>query len=167
MKVRKTLKQAKYFFLYCLSIGVLVFLPMSVVAGEDTRGKLHIKTDRITKGQTENTNLRETELERIFPTLFREETKEEIAEIELEKERKMKELEQSIFFIDKETTTTALDVKDSLFSEEYTAVAASGDQIMEESSSSSVLSNTLMVVFTGIGILLFVGLYAAMRSWFD
>lgn len=166
MKVQK-MKLAKYFILHCLCLGVLVFIPMSVVANEDTRGNLQIKTDRIMKGQNENTNLRETELEKVFPTLFMEETKEEIAEIELERERKMKGLEQSIFFIDKETATTTQDVRDSLFSEEYTAVAASKDRVTEESSSSSSLSNTLMAVFIGIGILLFVGLYAAMRSLFD
>lgn len=165
MKVQKRL--AKSIVLFCISLLVLVSLPILAVADEQKSGNMQIKTDRIMKGQNENTDFRETELERVFPTLFTDETKETIVEKDLENERMVEDLGQSIFFIDREVTSTVEDVKDDLFSEEYTAVASSGNHVQEEASSGGGLSNTLMVVFAGMGILLFGGLYVAMRSLLD
>lgn len=165
MKVQKRL--AKSIVLLCISLLALVSLPVSAVAEEDKRGNMQIKTDRIMKSQDENTDLRETELEKVFPTLFTEETKETIVEKDFENERAIEELEQSVFFIDSAANSTVEDVKDGLFSEEYTVALSSGNHVQEETSSGSGLSNTLLVVFSGIGILLFGGLYVAMRSLLD
>ncbi|WP_405100992.1 type VII secretion protein EssA [Oceanobacillus sp. FSL H7-0719] len=164
MKVQK--KLVKFTVLLYISLLVLVLLPVSAAADEGKSGSLQMKTDRIIKGQNENTDLRQTELERIFPTLFTDETKDAVAEKDLENEKTMKKLEESIFFMDGDKTSTVQNVKEALFSEEYAAGSA-GNQVQEESPSSSGLSKILIVVFAGIGILLFGGLYLAMRSVLD
>lgn len=164
MKVQK--KLVKFTVLLYISLLVLVLLPVSAAADEGKSGSLQMKTDRIIKGQNENTDLRQTELERIFPTLFTDETKEAVAEKNLENEKTMEKLEESIFFMDGDKTSTVQNVKEALFSEEY-AAGSVGNQVQEESPSSSGLSKILIVVFAGIGILLFGGLYLAMRSVLD
>lgn len=165
MKVQKRL--ANFIVLLCISLLVLVCLPVSAMANEEKRGNMQIKTDRIIKGQNQDTNLRETELERVFPELFTDETKEKIVNKENKNERTLDELEQSIFSNDRVANSTVEDVKDVLFTEEYTTVASSRNHVQEESSSGNGLSNTLMVVFSGAGLLLFGGLYVAMRSMLD
>lgn len=165
MKVQK--KLVKFTVLLYISLLVLVLLPVSAAADEGKSGSLQMKTDRIIKGQNENTDLRQTELERIFPKLFTDETKEAVAEKDLENEKTMKKLEESIFFMDGDKTSTVQNVKEALFSEEYIAAGSAGNQVQEESPSSSSLSKILIVVFAGIGILLFGGLYLAMRSVLD
>jgi len=167
MKVQQKQAKSKIILLLCISLLVLVFLPVSAMADTEKRGELQFKIDRIIGGQDNEVELRETELERIFPALFTEDVKTRIEDTELEKQETMEELEESIFFENLEANSTVEDVKDSLFTEEYTAVASGGTQAQEETASNSGLSNTILTVFSCLGILLFGGLYVMMRSMLD
>jgi type VII secretion protein EssA len=167
MKVQQKQAKSKIILLLCISLLILVFLPVSAMADTEKRGELQFKIDRIIGGQDNEVELRETELERIFPALFTEDVKTRIEDTELEKQETMEELEESIFFENLEANSTVEDVKDSLFTEEYTAVASGGTQAQEETTSNSGLSNTILTVFSGLGILLFGGLYVMMRSMLD
>lgn len=165
MRVQK--KLAKSIILLFIGVLVLGLLAVPAAAEEEGRGGLKINPDRIIKGQNENTDLRETELEKVFPELFTDETKETIEETELQQKSKLEELEQSIFSYELEGNTVVQEVKDDLFTAEYTVAQSGGNHIQEDASSGSGASNTLLAVFTGFGIVLFVGLYAAMRTMLD
>jgi type VII secretion protein EssA len=169
MKVQQKQVKSKFILLLCISLLVLVFAPVSAMADTEKRGELQFKIDRIIGGQDGETELRETELERLFPTLFTDEVKTRIEDTEHENQETMEELEESLFFADMEANSTVDEVKDSLFAEDYTAtqVASAGNQAQEEASSSSTLGNTLLAVFSGLGLLLFGGLYFMMRSMLD
>ncbi|WP_164216044.1 type VII secretion protein EssA [Virgibacillus sp. YIM 98842] len=167
MKVQKKLAKFKSILLFIASLLVLVFLPVSAMADTEKRGELQFKVDRIMGGNDEQTELRETELERTFPALFTEDVKAKIEDTERENQESMEELKESIFSANFEANSTVEDVKDSLFTEGYTAVASGGSQAQEETSSNSGLNNILLTVFSGLGLLLFGGLYFMMRSMFD
>lgn len=165
MRVQK--KLAKSLLLLIIALLVLGFWSVPAAADEEERGGLRINTDRIIKGQQEPTELRETELERVFPQLFTDETKEVIKEKELENKSELEQLEESIFFHELEGNTAVQDVKDALFAPEYEVAQTGGNQIQEDPSSGSGVSNTLLAVFTGLGAVLLFGLYAAMRNLVD
>ncbi|GAB3799675.1 type VII secretion protein EssA [Virgibacillus kimchii] len=167
MKVQK--KQAKYkiILFLCMSLLILVCLPVSAMADTEKRGELQFKIDRIIGGNDGETELRETELERSFPDLFSDDVGLIIEEREKENQQMMEELEESIFTADLQANSTVEEVKDALFSEDYTAVASGRGEMQEENTASSSFNNTLLTIFSGLGILLFGGLYFMMRSMFD
>ena len=167
MKVQQKQAKPKFILLLCISLLVLVFTPVSAMADNEKRGELQFKIDRIIEGNDEGTELRETGLERTFPTLFTEDVQMRIEATEQENQERREGLEESIFSADLEANSTEDDVKDALFTEDYTVVASGGSQAQEENSSSSSLNNTILAVFSGLGILLFGGLYVMMRSLLD
>lgn len=164
MKVQVN-KQVKLIWLSIICLLILVIGPVSAWADEDNKGSLKFKVDRI-KGQTEQTDLRQTELERLFPTLFTDETKETIEEVKQENEKELNELKETIFFTNVETNQTVEKVKSALFTEEYTVVASHNNHEEGEDSGTG-MSSTMLAVFSGLGLLLFGGLYFAMRAMLD
>jgi type VII secretion protein EssA len=167
MKVQKKQAKNKMILSLCICLLILVCLPVSAMADTEKRGELQFKIDRIIDGSDEGSELRETELERTFPGLFSDDVGLIIEETEKKNQQTMEELEKSIFTVDLEANSTVDEVKDALFSEDYTVVASGKGEVQEEDNTNSSFSNTILTIFSGLGILLFGGLYFMMRSMFD
>lgn len=147
---------------------LLILLPIGVSAesGSIKDGSLQMQIDRIIKDKDEKNEMRETELERIFPSLFTLETSQEINEKVNAEEDKIEYIEQNLFSEDVEGNVAIQEVKDSLFQSDYESVAASSSNAEEESSSSSS-SNIILMTFAGIAVALCGGLYVLMQRLLD
>lgn len=150
---------------------VSLFLPtFAVQADEESsnteRGRLNMDLDRISGGNRggEQVN-KETELERTFPELFREETKETIVKKQLEQAEWFEEIQQSIFEMESQSDTTVAHVLESLFTDSYTA--PSSDSRINEEEFSEGASNVLL--FSIIGLVTLVGgfVFMMMRQVMD
>ncbi|WP_017796449.1 type VII secretion protein EssA [Oceanobacillus kimchii] len=150
------------------SMILLILLPIGVSAetGSIKDGSLQMQIDRIIKDKDEKNEMRETELERIFPSLFTSETSQEINEKVNAEEDKIEYIEQNLFSEDVEGNVAIQEVKDSLFQSDYESVAASSSNAEEESSSSSS-SNIILMTFAGIAVALCGGLYVLMQRLLD
>ncbi|MCT1576503.1 type VII secretion protein EssA [Oceanobacillus kimchii] len=150
------------------SMILLILLPIGVSAesGSIKDGSLQMQIDRIIKDKDEKNEMRETELERIFPSLFTLETSQEINEKVNAEEDKIEYIEQNLFSEDVEGNVAIQEVKDSLFQSDYESVAASSSNAEEESSSSSS-SNIILMTFAGIAVALCGGLYVLMQRLLD
>lgn len=149
-----------------LVISVLVVWGYQApAASADSDGDLEMKIDRIVEDDKKNTVNQETELEKIFPTLFTEETSKIIAEKKAEQQQSLEELESDLFAKDVQINKTLDSVKDDLFTKDYEEIAASTskpnkDEIAETSQS----SNTWLYVLTGFALLLCGGIYVMMQK---
>lgn len=153
---------------FASSMILLILLPIGVSAdtGSEKDGSMQMQIDRIIKDKDEKNELRETELERLFPGLFTTETSEEINEKVNAEEDKIEDIEQNLFSEDVEGNVAIQEVKDSLFQSDYESVAASSNNAEEESSSSSS-SNIILMTFAGIAVALCGGLYVLMQRLLD
>ncbi|BAC13269.1 hypothetical protein [Oceanobacillus iheyensis HTE831] len=153
---------------FASSMILLILLPIGVSAdtGSEKDGSMQMQIDRIIKDKDEKNELRETELERLFPSLFTTETSEEINEKVNAEEDKIEDIEQNLFSEDVEGNVAIQEVKDSLFQSDYESVAASSGNAEEESTSSSS-SNIILMTFAGIAVALCGGLYVLMQRLLD
>ncbi|MFD1335871.1 type VII secretion protein EssA [Oceanobacillus iheyensis] len=153
---------------FASSMILLILLPIGVSAdtGSEKDGSMQMQIDRIIKDKDEKNELRETELERLFPSLFTTETSEEINEKVNAEEDKIEDIEQNLFSEGVEGNVAIQEVKDSLFQSDYESVAASSNNEEEESSSSSS-SNIILMTFAGIAVALCGGLYVLMQRLLD
>lgn len=134
---------------------------------EHESGGLQIKVDRIIKGDSERTQMNETELEKVFPTLFTEETQVWFTEVKKENEASLERLERSLFTTEIDSNTTALDIKASLFASDYTSSASSSTNQVSLEDSGSGFGNTFLVTLTALALLLCGGLYFMMQKLFE
>ncbi|MRX72687.1 type VII secretion protein EssA [Bacillus lacus] len=104
---------------------IVILLPMSaaLAEGAEERGRLNVKLDRIS-GSKEDQAKRKTELENVFPELFKEETKELIHSTQVKQEEALEDLYQSIFEMESQADATTALVQKSLFTESYAAPTA-------------------------------------------
>lgn len=158
----------KHASIFVLVIGLLVAVSQQASA-EDTSnrsGKLRLKVDRIGESKhVEKQTDKMTELEKMAPDLFTEETQTAIEEKKKEMHTEMTELEQSLFVITPEIDTTMEDMKSTLFASDYTVpkmTVANGDE--PENGSGGIMGNTLFASLVGMVVLLCGGIFAAMRK---
>lgn len=148
---------------------LLVFFPYQILAetAPIAPGSLELKIDRIIKGEERKTINQETELEKVLPNLFTEETKEKLDLVEEEKEKTLEELEESLFRMENVKNVTIQNIKQSLFTDDYTATASSTSNMVEDEENKNGIGNVLLIFFTFIGCLLAGGLYWLLRKSFD
>ncbi|MUK87582.1 type VII secretion protein EssA [Ornithinibacillus sp. L9] len=166
MKVQQKLVKAMLLFSTILLIlGVNIHL-VSAESSSNNRGSLEFKIDRIEKSKETDREISETELEKVFPSLFSEETETTIHDQQTEEEKLLKELEQSLFSMETEPNETLEDVKQTLFTEDYTVTVSQSIQDQEEEKNSG-LGNSVIAVFSGFAFLLCGGVYVMMRKMLD
>ncbi|MEN1967620.1 type VII secretion protein EssA [Lentibacillus sp. N15] len=165
--MKRLLKQISILSL-CLSC-LLLILPFTVSANDsqENKGKLQWKIDRIVEGKKKNTEkTTETELEKKFPELFKEETKKKIDSVKTEDKESIEDLEHSLFTMDPQTDTTIKDVKQSLFTAEYTTPETTDNEDQDEQGN-SWFNNVLLAGLTGIACIVCGGVYIMMRKLTD
>ncbi|MFV8828654.1 type VII secretion protein EssA [Alkalihalobacterium sp. APHAB7] len=141
--------------MFCILI-VSLLLPMSVVLAEsqlstEERGKLNMNLDRISGSKGDQTKTK-TELEKVFPELFRDETRELIDRKQLKQEEWLQDLHQSIFEMESQADATVALVQETLFTESYTAPTT---QSLAQEIPNEDAQNVLL--FSALGFILMVG----------
>ena len=151
-------------FIYCLMFG----LPFHMTAEDSSEnsGKMQLKIDRIGKDETQRYKNVETELEKKFPDLFKQETSATIELKQTDAKDSKKKLQQSLFTMEGEADTTLKDTKKNLFNADYTAPKSSTDDVQEEEGDAG-FSKALYIGLIGIVSVLCVGVYTMMRKLSD
>ncbi|WP_153463036.1 type VII secretion protein EssA [Sediminibacillus terrae] len=165
MKVTK--KLAKHSLLLAVSLLVLFSIAAPAVVAEKN-GSLEMKIDRIKEEQNNSPSNHETELDKVFPDLFADETATVIEKKETENNQSMEELQEELFAMKKEPGTQLHATRDSLFKENYSLTASATTTAEEPEATSeesdSGLGNTVLMALTGAGLLLSGGLYIMMQK---
>lgn len=142
-------------------------MPLSALA-EDTeqkKGSINWKVDRIIeKDSDKEQNHSETELEKRFPELFKEETSEAISSVQENKQKSLDQLEQDLFATDLPKNTTIEDTKEILFAEDYVAPqVASSENPSDNSGGFSIF----FMALTGIAVLMSGGIYVMYQRFVE
>jgi len=112
-----------------------------MVAEESSgKGKMQIKTNLIHGEDDGSLRLYETELDRVFPELFHDETKTKFDTVQADKKSSIKAIQRQIF-TNEFNGPSLYDVKDMLFTEDYTSSLSYEDE--EEVESFDIVSTVL------------------------
>lgn len=154
--------------LLLLLLSIFVLIPNIVFAQDDEaeKGKLKIKADRIIENDDyDNENLVETELEKTFPDLFKEETVEKIETKQTDNIEMTNKLKQQIFHEELPESTAIYEVKSELFTDDYSP-ARMNAQEEEDPEQSSQPSSLFMYgsIATFLGMV-FGGILLVARNW--
>lgn len=162
--MKALLRRASLFTAYFVCF-LMVSVPFHTTAEDspENSGKMQMKIDRIGKDEAQDYKNTETELERKFPHLFKEETSARIRSKQTEEEALVEKLEQSLFTMEGEADKTLEDTKESLFNADYTAPKTSAHDVQQEEG--DVISKALYLGLTGLAAVLCGGIYVMMRKW--
>ncbi|MGY0691175.1 type VII secretion protein EssA [Virgibacillus sp. FSP13] len=152
----------------CL-LCLLLMLPYQASAEDssDNKGELEWKIDRIIQDETgDDRKNTETELEKTFPDLFKEETTSVIQAEQVENEETMDQLETALFTMDSNGNSTINNLEQSLFTSEYTAPKTSSE-VQEEKQDGSWFTNAFVIGLIGLVCAVFGGIYIMMRKLSD
>jgi len=156
-------------FLVLFALCFLLIPVAQVLAEEngENLGEMELKIDRIIEGDSGNRQNTETELEKTFPELFKEETTNTIHKTQGEKSADLEKLKQELFFGNIGEYSLLEETRDSLFASSYTAPKIASDENAEEEPNSPWLNNALIagliaLVFTVLG-----GIFALVRRLSD
>jgi len=149
------------FFLGCFT----VFSTHSFAA--DDMGKMLLKTDRIGQDSTTgNENHKETELEKVAPDLFNEQTRAAINTKQLESEKATANLEQKLFVQPSEPSTSLKDTKNTLFSNNYTVQYAEVST-QDTKEDGGLISNRIIPALIGLVAACCGGTFVMMRKMLE
>lgn len=152
-----------------LSACFLLLMPVMVSAEDqaetnqesknsENSGKMNWKIDRVINRDS-NRNKTETELEKSFPNLFKEETTTAIHQVKEEKQESIDELKSQLFTTKIDSSTTIEATKELLFNADYVAPRTVDTAEEEDTSNSSPLLmislGALACVVSGAVFLLF------------
>lgn len=149
---------------------LLLLIPFSVSAedGPRDKGKMDWKMDRIIQNEPEeDQGHTETELDKSFPELFTEETRDKIQSVQKERNESREELEDALFTMDLESEDTAKDTKESLFTSDYVAPRSSGNHDDESEDGNSWFNMVVIASLIGLGVIMVGGLYVMFRKMSD
>ncbi|MGE6260582.1 type VII secretion protein EssA [Heyndrickxia sporothermodurans] len=152
-------------------IGGLSFYSLQTNAEEglDDTGKIQFKIDRIGQEDTErekleSQNYKETELEKIAPGLFKEQTRAVIETKQKEMNDELKQLEKNLFKTPIKVNTTN-DLKRVLFSDKISIPneehVSLNKHIDEESGGISI---EILITLIGFAMVMCLGIYILMRK---
>lgn len=144
----------------CFLLLMPVLASAEVTDEESTNkgiGQMDWKIDRIIKKDSQQ-NKNETELEKSFPDLFKEETTTIIHQVKEKEQQSFNELKDGLFTTDINASAMIEETKEMLFTADYVAPRTVDTEEEAESSSSSILMVSLAAlacVVSGAVFLLF------------
>ncbi len=148
-----------------------LLLPTFTVMADDEpsspeKGKLNMDLDRISGsnrgGDRTNTV---TELEKEFPELFRDETREIIDTKQTEQEEWLEGLQQSIFEMESQPDATVALVQESLFTDSYMAPTTENREYAGEPNEG--VNNVLLFSIIGFVTMIVGAMFTMMRQVMD
>ena len=152
--------------IFCL----LLVLPANASAEDSPKNKGEIQwdIDRIIQDDPVEERYRtESEMEKIFPELFTDETHKTIQSVEQKNQAKMQEFENSLFLIDVEKDDMIDDTKEALFTSDYVAPKSPSGDHDKPVQESSLFNNLLIAGFIGLGVIVLGGIYMLFRKLAD
>lgn len=158
------LKWISIFIVCFMAMDIVESIEVSAKDSPENKGKMYFETDRIREDDLKNQSDHvETEMEKIFPELLQEETKEIITRKQDEQKKSSNTLKESIFKVSEEDATNATldDVKETLFTSDYTPPKSSKvNEANEEDPHTESVSKGLLSTIAGLVLLLCGGVYA-------
>ncbi len=158
------LKWISIFIVCFMAMDIVESIEVSAKDSPENKGKMYFETDRIREDDLKNQSDHvETEMEKIFPELLQEETKEIITRKQDEQKKSSNTLKESIFKVSEEDATNATldDVKETLFTSDYTPPKSSEvNEANEEDPHTESVSKGLLSTIAGLVLLLCGGVYA-------
>ncbi|WP_040205562.1 type VII secretion protein EssA [Neobacillus jeddahensis] len=136
----------------------------------DHSGKIRVQSERIGQDAIERKSLetqdyKETELEKIAPDLFKEQTRAAIEAKQGEMERSTEVVEQELFTIPRAPNLTIQNTEKVLFSSDYTVqYTAAPTQKTTETNNDDLLDSKTLTAFFGMVVLGCGGIFTMMRK---
>lgn len=143
--MRMSIKQKRINTLLLLLLFIFLYNPIVIIANNDEgddleKGKFKIKSDRIIENDDESEQITiETELEKTFPTLFRDEVKQKIVEKQEEERNRTSSLKRDIFSEDLPDSSAIYEIKSALFTDDYAYVSSEMNDENEPEGQSSIV----------------------------
>lgn len=154
-------KQISFGLVFLLMIILTTPLEISAESATGSSGKMRYKTERIDRGKNDgNHKSIETELDKIFPTLFHEETVDMINLTKKKQDEYADQQERSLFEVLESPDTVLNDIKkQSLFTADYTAPKTSKVNGITEEGQASSMGKGLLASLGGLLLVLCGGIY--------
>jgi len=156
-----------------LIIGLLAFLTLPAYAANDLNhtGDLRLKTDRISQSnedrqKMDSTDNKETELDKIAPDLFKEQTRDAIRLKKKELANTTKTVEEKLFVSPNNHYVTMKDTEKTLFPINYNVQTATdvNQDNNETPKGSSLMGKKAMASLFGLVLIICGGIFAMMRK---
>lgn len=138
---------------------------VSAEESPDSKGKLRMKADRISQDEAERIKqdsdaYKETELEKLAPDLFKEQTRAAIQREQEQQKENMEDIKENLFVTKQHKDTTVKDSRVALFSKDYSIPATAAHGEVEGKAMGPQ-------IFGALGAILFLicgGIYGAFRK---
>jgi len=163
----------RYSVVSILIFGLLTFLTLPVYATNDLNhsGELRLKTDRISQSEEDRQKMdsndnKETELDKIAPDLFKEQTRDAIQSKKKELENTTKTVEKTLFVFPNNHYVTMKDTEKTLFLKNYNVQTATevNQEINENPEGNSLIGKKTMASLFGVVLIICGGIFAMMRK---
>ncbi|MEH7307077.1 type VII secretion protein EssA [Neobacillus drentensis] len=136
----------------------------------DHSGEIRLQTDRIGQDAVERENLdtqdyQETELEKMAPDLFKEQTQAALKTKQIEMEQSTSDLEQGLFVSPSKPNITLNNVEKVLFSSNYTVQNTTAtNQNEPDNNQDGFLNTKIITTFLGMVVIGCGGIFTMMRK---
>lgn len=163
-------KRTSILLIFLLSFILIPAFPTNAEETLKHDGKLRFKQERIGEndtvtGQETSANL-VTELEKVAPDLFKEQTKEKIETKQREFNETYERLEEKLFTKPHEENVVLKETESALFANDYTTPkVASEEQV--QNSNGGLASTPILASLIGVALAICGGIYVFMRKAFD
>lgn len=156
-------------------MGLLNFFPSLTIAEESSEetGKMEVKLERIGQNNSERENSgsndnKETELDKIAPSLFEEQTRAAIQVKQKELENTTELLEDVLFVTDSQDNTALKETEATLFTGDYDVemTVAMNQNNHNENSEEEGISANIVAGLSGLVLVGCAGLFLMMRKMF-
>jgi len=162
----------KLFSVIAVFTGFLLMFSLQPLADDtlDHSGKIRLQTDRIGQDAVERENLatpdnQETELEKLAPDLFKEQTQDALKTKQIELEQSTLDLQQGLFVVPSKPDITLKNAEKVLFSSNYTVQQTPASTPNEAENQPVDFFNTKTITtFLGMIVLGCGGIYTMMRK---
>jgi type VII secretion protein EssA len=152
--------------------GFLFMFSLQPLADEtlDHSGKIRLQTDRIGQDAVERENLetqdyQETELEKLAPNLFKEQTQAALKTKQIEMEQSTSDLQQGLFVSPSKPDITLKHTEKVLFSSNYTVqYTAVPSENEPEDQQGGILNTKTITTFLGMVVIGCGGIFTMMRK---
>lgn len=154
-----------------VTLSIFPSLTIAEESPEDT-GKLKVKMERIGQNDTDRKNSgtndnKETELDKIAPSLFEEQTRAAIQVKQQELQDTTEQLENVLFVTDSKGNTALMETEETLFTSDYdvemtVAINQNNNKDNEEES----ISGNIVAGLSGLVLMGCAGLFLMMRKMF-
>ncbi|MGC4376900.1 type VII secretion protein EssA [Fictibacillus sp. Mic-4] len=156
-----------------LCSGIFLLCPLQTVLADELEhdGTIHWKSDRISQNESEKKKAesqsnKETELEKIAPDLFSEQTRAAIESKQRKNKQQMESIKHSLFVTPVKKDMVIKNSRKALFTDNYQAPFVAEPQ-SDEDGRSRGMSKTVTTILGGVALLICTGIYKMIRTFME